>query len=242
MAPINIRPPTIDDQDAIFRVHYAALEAFHDFYGAFLKLNPQEAMRMAIKRALESREDTFLLAEQDDTVVGFVRYSVVKPSSPEVVKPEAEAKETQSAAPAPSLFQPKEHLKDLWARFGTRQDEMDACKDKALNGEGHIYIQHLMVHPDHQRKGVGRQLLQRVIDQADANGVPTYLVSSAEAHRLYASMGFSDLGTWPIDNGYWAREIVRESRDAGAEVDEDLVRKFDGVKEVEECMIRRRVE
>jgi GNAT superfamily N-acetyltransferase len=95
-----------------------------------------------------------------------------------------------------------------------------------------------MVHPDYQRKGVGGKLLTGVTDKADAEGIPTMLVSSAEAHELYLRLGFETLGRWPIDNGYWAREIVKLETSLGMEGNEDFVKRFEGLTEVEDCMIR----
>ena len=95
-----------------------------------------------------------------------------------------------------------------------------------------------MVDPSHQRRGIGGQLLRAVIDSADAECVPTLLVASAEAHHLYLRLGFEVLGRWAIDNGYWAREVVRHEAQLGIGGNEGLDGKFEGIKEEEAYMVR----
>lgn len=48
----------------------------------------------------------------------------------------------------------------------------------------------LAVHPDHQKKGIGRKLLQWGLDEADRLGLIVYLEASADGVRLYESTGF----------------------------------------------------
>lgn len=96
-----------------------------------------------------------------------------------------------------------------------------------------------MVHPSHQRKGIGHHLLAHVLARADAAGVATLLVSSAEARGLYARNGFEVLGVWTIDNGRWARDVVELERRLGMRGNEGMGGRFEGVEEVEACMIRR---
>ena len=63
------------------------------------------------------------------------------------------------------------------------------------NGVTDAYIQDLMVHPDYQHQGVGRQLLQNVLDRLHADGV--YMVSiiygEAGLAHYYESFGFSTM-------------------------------------------------
>lgn len=95
-----------------------------------------------------------------------------------------------------------------------------------------------MVDPNHQRKGIGRALLASVIQEADRLGIDTYIISSREAHGLYEELGFETLRTWILDNGFWAKEIEKHEEELGME-GQGLATKFDGVQEVESCMIRR---
>ena len=53
-----------------------------------------------------------------------------------------------------------------------------------------VYLHVLAVHPNHQKKGIGRRLLQWGLDEADRLGLISYLESSMDGVRLYQSSGF----------------------------------------------------
>lgn len=72
----------------------------------------------------------------------------------------------------------------------------------------------------------------------DAQGIPCFIVSSLESEKLYAKLGFQELGKWVIDDEYWATQIVQHERDLGMTGNEKLVEQFTGVHEVEKCMLR----
>lgn len=62
----------------------------------------------------------------------------------------------------------------------------------------HWYLSMLAVSPDHQGKGVGRQLLEYRLSRIPADR-PVYLeASTAGSARLYARHGFVDMGAVPI--------------------------------------------
>lgn len=57
-----------------------------------------------------------------------------------------------------------------------------------------VYVQDVLVSPDHQRKGIGRELLQRCL-QRFAHVRQRVLLTDDEPHqhRLYESLGFHDV-------------------------------------------------
>ena len=63
------------------------------------------------------------------------------------------------------------------------------------NGVTDAYIQDVMVHPDHQRQGIGTQLMERVLSRLKQEGV--YMVSviyGGEALRpFYERFGFGTM-------------------------------------------------
>ncbi|MFZ2869773.1 GNAT family N-acetyltransferase [Zavarzinia sp.] len=60
----------------------------------------------------------------------------------------------------------------------------------ALDGHGHVDL--LFVHPDHQRKGAGRLLLQGVEETARAAGMPGLSAHvSLTARPLFEALGFT---------------------------------------------------
>lgn len=96
----------------------------------------------------------------------------------------------------------------------------------------------LMIRPDYQRRGIGGKLLAEVLRRSDEEGIPTFLASTAESIGLYSKMGFKSLGTWPIDNEYWAGRIVGLEKELGIADHEGLQETFKGVGEIEDVMVR----
>ncbi|KAM0562337.1 hypothetical protein ACHAPJ_002026 [Fusarium lateritium] len=230
MSVITIRPATPADSDAIASIHYAALKEYHDFYAAFFERHPRDLIPLATRLALQNPSQHFLVAEdQAGETAGFIRYKEVVQSKPN----------SNASPPAPSVWTVKEHNKELWEWFNARSEEIDASKEKAVDGKDHFEVMHLMVHPQHQRKGIGGRLLSSVTDKADAANAPTLIVSSVEGHGLYKKHGFSTLGTWAIDNEDWARKIVQHEKSVGyTDGDSNLKARYKGMREVEDSMIR----
>lgn len=63
------------------------------------------------------------------------------------------------------------------------------------NGVTDAYIQDLMVHPEYQQQGIGRELMQRTLDRLRADGI--YMVSviygDAVLQQYYEEFGFTTL-------------------------------------------------
>ncbi|PMB66292.1 hypothetical protein BM221_007279 [Beauveria bassiana] len=250
-AGIIIRPGTAADADAISQVHYEALDRFHAFYGTFFKKHPQELIPIMTRRAFaETRRPVqvfYVAAEkgedgEEGDVVGFVRFSIEEAKTEEKKKKEKEeVKEKEEEEESP--FACKEPLKEVWKAFGEEQAKRDAMLKDAAKGQRHVWIQHLMIRPSHQRRGIGHALLARALLRADAARLPAVIVSSAESVGLYGKVGFVSLGSFRLDNGRWAREAVRVLTEEEEEEEEEgdhymLVERYDGVFEVEDVMVR----
>jgi ribosomal protein S18 acetylase RimI-like enzyme len=52
----------------------------------------------------------------------------------------------------------------------------------------------IAVHPNHQRKGIGRQLLDWGTQRAAKAGKDVYLISMPDGKRLYLGAGFEQVG------------------------------------------------
>ncbi|MCK9905732.1 GNAT family N-acetyltransferase, partial [Frankia sp. Cpl3] len=51
----------------------------------------------------------------------------------------------------------------------------------------------VMVHPDHRRRGLGKEAVMRCMEEL--SGVPTMLVATAQGVPLYESLGYQTVGT-----------------------------------------------
>jgi GNAT superfamily N-acetyltransferase len=187
-----------------------------------------------------------VVAEEGGEIVGFIIYQIANSNS-------NKSEEDTRDGPPLSISEPKEHLRKLWDRFNERNAEMDKCKEEAIKGQKHygtfpstkaveyylltcsLEVLQLMVHPSHQRSGVGGRLLSSALAKADADSAPTLVTSSAEGHGLYLRNGFRSLGkTWPVDNARWAGEAAKLDEKLGP----DFVAACSDLYEEEDCMIR----
>ena len=74
-----------------------------------------------------------------------------------------------------------------------------AIQDSGHPDEEHVFLWFLTVHPEHQRAGIGRQLLARVVEEAEA---PVYLDTANPANLpYYASAGFEEIGRAALPRG-----------------------------------------
>ena len=66
--------------------------------------------------------------------------------------------------------------------------------------EGHV--RHFATHPGWLRRGIGRAIIDRSIDQASAAGIRRLeCYSSLVAIRFYEAAGFAVVGPWTVDLG-----------------------------------------
>ena len=74
-----------------------------------------------------------------------------------------------------------------------------SVQDRGHPDDEHVFLWFLAVDPAHQRTGVGRALLTRVFDDAEA---PVYLDTANPANvPYYASFGFEELGRAALPRG-----------------------------------------
>ncbi|KAI9041889.1 acyl-CoA N-acyltransferase [Aspergillus affinis] len=63
----------------------------------------------------------------------------------------------------------------------------------------HVHVDALFTHPDHQRKGVARALLQTCLREADELGIVTFLEATQDGKPLYLKSGFDIVRTCEVD-------------------------------------------
>ena len=89
----------------------------------------------------------------------------------------------------------------LLAGGGTpqRATQVGAAMARAHPRGPHLYLWFLAVDPAHQRSGVGRALMQRVLQDAAEADVPVYLETARRSNvAYYRSFGFDVTGEAPL--------------------------------------------
>lgn len=80
---------------------------------------------------------------------------------------------------------------------------------RVVGDDGAVYhVCDMVVHPDHQRRGLGSRLMDAVADYLDAEAPETaYVNLMADVHGFYERWGFEE--TRPASKGMW---LPRDSR------------------------------
>lgn len=77
-------------------------------------------------------------------------------------------------------------------------DPADCLKPKDRD---HHFCGHLIVSPDHQRRGIGRALIRHAQERAAMENVPILLESSSVGEKFYLSCGFREIARLPFAEG-----------------------------------------
>ncbi|KAI8714860.1 N-acetyltransferase domain-containing protein [Fusarium sp. LHS14.1] len=73
----------------------------------------------------------------------------------------------------------------------------------------------ISVSPNHQRRGIGRKLVQWGLDRSEEEGVAAVLEASDAGKGLYEKMGFVEVGKMPFDGGKVEEPVmIRETRES----------------------------
>ncbi|EGX52803.1 hypothetical protein AOL_s00007g139 [Orbilia oligospora ATCC 24927] len=90
----------------------------------------------------------------------------------------------------------------------------------------HYYLSHLLVHPDHKRKGFGTILTLWGLYHAAKEGLPVFLTASTEGEGLYKKLGFRVIGekSFPSIEELSEEDREREEEVLGKEVVEEQFR------------------
>lgn len=97
---------------------------------------------------------------------------------------------------------PGANAEAMGAFFG----ELGRKRREIFGGEPYMLLSILVVHPGHQRKGLGAMLLENGLRRADELGLRAYLESSPKGKGLYAKWGFEEVGVMDFDAREWGRD------------------------------------
>ncbi|KAI0486867.1 acyl-CoA N-acyltransferase [Xylaria cf. heliscus] len=157
-----------------------------------------------IGRLTQPNARMFKAVDQDtNQIYGFACWRhVIKDSEPVVPAPGSPDPSVAKTTAAPNLppFMNAEFTVATGAEVKQLEDHM--------KGE-HYYLTAFGVHPDHQNKGIGAQLLKHFIQVADDAGLPSWLVAFPGSHSLYLRHGFVDVDYRDNDLNAWDNNRCR---------------------------------
>lgn len=88
-----------------------------------------------------------------------------------------------------------------WRRLGRVLDSMSLVQ-KHHPPEPHYYLQSIGVEPEHQGRGIGKALLQPVLERCDTEHWPAFLETAQERNLpLYRSRGFVEVSRAALAGG-----------------------------------------
>lgn len=94
----------------------------------------------------------------------------------------------------PEMLQ-KAYRNSLYIVGAYRNSELVGIVRVVGDGASIVFIQDLLVHPDHQRQGIGGELLQHVLDKYDRVHQKALLTDATEKTKAF----YSKLGLTPIE-------------------------------------------
>lgn len=90
---------------------------------------------------------------------------------------------------------------NFWAGLRDDQGELIAFGYIAGMGLQHGYMEDIIVHPRHQRKGIGQDLVKRLLREAERFGLEIVTLTFDAKHTsFYAECGFV-----PCSGGLWRK-------------------------------------
>ena len=92
-----------------------------------------------------------------------------------------------------------ERFQQKWSRGGyqlIRCDGVSVGLLKVVEEPDHVFLSELQIHPDHQNRGLGAEVIARVVADATKRRLPVRLqvLLANRARRLYERLGFEVCG------------------------------------------------
>lgn len=162
-----------------------------------------------IGTSIEDRDGLEIMTSHNDTIISF---------APTTAGDIDELVAIRVAAMRESLerigrFDPVRARERFQSGFSPQQTRYILLNDQRVGfvvvkqNDGHLLLDHLYLHPDHQGKGIGSAVLAQLFADAAAARLPIRVgaLKQSEANRFYQQHGFVqiDEGEWDI---YYERQ------------------------------------
>lgn len=193
--------PSTDVRESL-AVAEKAYEGFHRVLYHTLPLSPETLDLMTRTRTEALDKDPHVRAykavdSESGAMIGFAKWSVY----PEGLAVEKTVEEMVEDRLTPRIPEMREDVArgffSLVAqemRLMMRTEDEEAEDDAEVRElKPHVHVDALFTHPDHQRKGVGKALLQTCLEEAAELGLITFLEATEDGKLLYEKCGFQVL-------------------------------------------------
>lgn len=206
--PIELHPMTEADVDAHLAIMWASFgpDLMSVFYPKGLSADDLSHMKADTLKAMRKDKPTeqtvYIKAIDTDLPADKQIVSTAKWQIYPRQRTDEELDRDAAEGGRENMFSEGANVEAMKAFFS----ELVEKRRERFGGEPYVLLSVLVVHPDHQRRGLGALQLKWGLDKADELGVQAYLESSPKGKGLYAKYGFKEEGGMKFDARTWGRE------------------------------------
>jgi GNAT superfamily N-acetyltransferase len=208
--PIELHPMLESDVDAHLDIMWASFgpDLMSVFYPRGLSASDREHMKADTLKALRkgsskpTEQTIYIKAIDTDLPPASQIVSTAKWQIYPRQRTEEELDRDAAEGGRENMFSEGANVDAMKAFF----KELAERRRERFGGEPYVLLSVLVVHPEHQRRGLGALQLKWGLEKADEMGVQAYLESSPKGKGLYAKHGFEEEGMMKFDAREWGRE------------------------------------
>lgn len=206
--PIELHPMLESDVDAHLAIMWSSFgpDLMSVFYPRGLSASDLAHMKADTLKAMRKNKPTeqtiYIKAIDTDLPADKQIVSTAKWQIYPRQRSDAELDRDAEEGGREDMFSEGANVDAMKAFFG----ELVEKRRERFGGEPYVLLSVLVVHPEHQRRGLGAKQLQWGLDKADEMGLQAYLESSPKGKGLYAKHGFVEEGGMKFDARTWGKE------------------------------------
>jgi GNAT superfamily N-acetyltransferase len=205
--PIELHPMTEADVDAHLDIMWASFgpDLMSVFYPRGMSASDRAHMKAdtlkALRKSKPTEQTVYIKAIDTDLPASNQIVSTAKWQIYPRQRTDEELDRDAEEGGRENMFSEGANVEAMKAFFA----ELVEKRRERFGGEPYVLLSVLVVHPDHQRRGLGARQLQWGLDKADELGVQAYLESSPKGKGLYAKYGFKEEGGMKFDARTYGR-------------------------------------
>ena len=199
---IHISYAELSDIPDMIKVHLDAFNLDDAVTLTYTRESHEQVLNLMLKTQIPSPKFLIAKATEQSTkeILGWQKCSLFGYHDMEDEKTSVDTEGVEQKTDLEQLLE-KALPKDSSRRklYEATHDDAARVRKDWMGDEKYIYLNTLVIHPDHQGHGIGSALLRWVIARTEADGVPCWLNSSPVAYSLYVKAGFKEVGFQDVD-------------------------------------------